>query len=282
MPATYTSLLRARWAQGSFLCVGLDADLRRLPASFAEAASPADAIVAFNTAIIDATHDLVCAYKPNSAWYEALGSDGHPALSRTIHYIKDRYPGIPVILDAKRGDIGETNAAYARSVFDDLGADCVTVHPYFGRESLEPILERADKGVIVMGANSNPGAGEFQDLPVGPEGEPLYAYVARQVATHWNALGNCGLTVGATNPGKIARVREVAPDLPLLVLGIGAQGGDLAASVHAGLDSRSEGIIVNASRAVIYASSGPDFQEAARAAAQSFATGILAARESRP
>lgn len=268
----FSDLLQARWEQSTFLCVGLDTRYERLPAPFTSVPSREAAVVAFNKAIIDATHDLVCAFKPNSAYYEALGAKGHTALAKTIRYIKDTYP----VLDAKRGDIGETNAAYAHAVFDLLGADATTVHPYLGRASLAPFLERGDKGIIVMGANSNPGSGEFQDLSVGPQAEPLYAHVSRQVATTWNALGNCGLTVGSNDPAKIRHIREIVGDMPLLILGVGAQGGDVSAAVRTGVDRRGHGSLVNSSRAILYASPGHDFQDAARVAAQQLSDAIHA------
>ncbi len=180
--SAFVAQLERRWRQGKFLCVGLDTDLTRLPQSFADYPSPAAASVAYNSAIVDATHDLVCAYKPNAAYYEALGADYWSALSGTISYIKAHYPDIPIILDAKRGDIGATNAGYVRAISDLLGVDATTVHPYFGQEALRPFLERRDKGIIVMGSNSNAGAAEFQDQIMHRTGEPLYRYVARTVA----------------------------------------------------------------------------------------------------
>lgn len=269
--------LEARWRAGRFLCVGLDTDLARLPPRFANSPSQAEAVVAFNSAIIDATHDLACAFKPNAAYYEALGADYWPALSGTIAYCQERYPDIPIILDAKRGDIGSTNEGYVRQIFDLLGVDATTVHPYFGQEALAPFLARRDKGIIVMASNSNPGAGEFQDEIVGHIGEPLYLHVARTVATRWNAHGNCMVTVGATYPEKMRRVREAVGDLPLLILGVGAQGGSLADTVRYARDSRGGGMIINASRSILYASGGDDFQQAARATAELFHREMTAA-----
>jgi len=274
---TFIAQLERRWRRGKFLCVGLDTDLTRLPQSFAGYPSPAAAVVAYNSAIVDATHDLVCAYKPNAAYYEALGADYWPALSGTITYIKAHYPDIPIILDAKRGDIGATNAGYVGAIFDLLGVDATTVHPYFGQEALRPFLERRDKGIIVMGSNSNAGAAEFQDQIMHRTGEPLYRYVARTVAEEWNTFGNCLVTVGATFPEKVARVREVVGDMPLLILGVGTQGGDLAVTVRHGRDSRGWGMIINASRSVLYASGGDDYQDAARRAALALDQAIAAA-----
>lgn len=249
----FVSALRARWALGKHLCVGLDPLPERIPHVFQTGATVGEAVFAFNRTIVDATRDQVCAYKPNAAWYEALGEEGHRALVATVAYIHATSPGVPVLLDAKRADIGETSARYAVAAFDVVGADAITLHPWFGREALAPFLDRADKGIIVMAANSNPGAGEIQDLPVGPQGEPLAVHMARTVAAHWNTHGNCGVTVGATNPQRMAAVRAVVGDMPLLVLGIGAQGGDLAAAMQAGRDSTGAGMIVSTSRAVIYA-----------------------------
>lgn len=275
--STFIAQLERRWQEGRFLCVGLDPDLARLPQPCTPSASPVEAVIAFNRAIIDATHDLVCAYKPNAAYFEALGEGYWAALSGTVAYIKDRYPEIPVILDAKRGDIGSTNAGYVRAIFDLLGVDATTVHPYFGEEALEPFLSRADKGIIVMASNSNPGAGEFQDEIMHRTGEPLYRYVARTVARNWNARGNCLVTVGATFPEKISQVREVVGDMPLLILGVGAQGGDVAATVRNARDSRGRGMIINSSRSILYASSGADYQAAARHAADQAHRAITAA-----
>lgn len=199
-----------------------------------------------------------------------MGAPGIQALERTITYIKQAHPDCVVIVDAKRGDIDNTNLYYAEAVFDTLGADVVTVHPYMGRESLEPFLRRRDKGVIVMGANSCPGVGEFQDLPVGPEGIPLYEYVCRRVAGNWNHLGNCAVTAGATEPAKLARIREAVGDMPILLLGLGAQGGDIDECLRVGKAQSSFGLIANSSRAILYASPGPDFAQAAHLAAERF------------
>ena len=260
------------------MCVGLDPSLERIPEIFSSLSSIDDAIFSFNRAIIDATHEFVCAYKPNSAYYEAYGEAGLRTLIRTVRYLKLSHPDILVILDAKRADIGETNAAYAAAAFDVIGADAMTVHPWFGREALQPILDRADKGIIVMGANSNPGAGEFQDLPVGERGEPLAVHVARSVATSWNRLGNCAITVGATNPQRMSEVRGAVGDLPLLVLGLGAQGGDTVKAIQAGRDSRGSGMIVSTSRAILCSApldaSSDQVQLAAREAAFEFNNAI--------
>ncbi|MDE3230771.1 MAG: orotidine-5'-phosphate decarboxylase, partial [Chloroflexota bacterium] len=209
------------------------------------------------------------AYKPNSAFYEQYGPAGLRALQRLIAYIHARYPEIPVILDAKRGDIGSTSAAYARAAFDTLRADAVTLHPYLGREAISPFLERAERGCIILCRTSNPGAGEFQDLATrggenDGEARPLYQQVARAVASEWNTRGNCALVVGATYPEELRIVRGLVGDMPILVPGIGAQGGDLEAVIDAGLDSAGQGLIISLSRSVLYASSGADFAEAAQ------------------
>lgn len=220
--------LRARWQAGTLLCVGLDPELERLPEA-AHRSSVEDTLVAFNAAIVEATADLVCAFKPNAAFYEAHGPEGARALARTVALVHERAPGVPVLLDAKRGDMANTSRLYARAVFDAYGADAVTVQPYQGQEALQPFIERGDRGVFVLCRTSNPGAGELQDLLV--EGEPLYLRVARRVADEWNARGNCGLVVGATWSEELHAIRAVAPELPILVPGIGAQGGDLEGSV---------------------------------------------------
>ncbi len=262
---TFTERLRARWAAGTLLCIGLDPEVERLPAN-ARGASEPERFVAFNRAIVEATADLVCAYKPNAAFYEAYGPAGVEALVRTIALIHERAPGIPVLLDAKRGDMANTSRLYARAVFDACDADAVTVQPYQGEEALMPFLERTERGVFVLCRTSNPGAAELQDLEVG--GEPLYLALARRVAARWNGRGNCGLVVGATWPDELRAIRAVAPELPILVPGIGAQGGALEASVRAGRDVRGRGLLVSASRSVLYASSGADFAQAARAEAE--------------
>ena len=294
-------LLRARWETAdTLLCVGLDPELERLPQTILASGASAEAhgrndrlqvgeervehmLLDFNTAIVDATADLVCAFKPNAAFYEANGPAGLRALLRTISYIHDRYPDIPVILDAKRGDIGSTSAAYARAAFDVAGADAVTLQPYLGRDALAPFLDRADRGCLILCRTSNPGAGELQDLPVAasPDGEPLplYQVVARAVAEQWNANGNCALVVGATYPGELRTVRAITGDMPILVPGIGAQGGDLAATLDAGLDSQGQGLIISVSRSVLYASAGPDFAQAARAETLRLHTAISHARQ---
>ena len=267
---SFRSLLDARWDAGLFVSVGLDPDWERLPAHLRAAAGPdpddaarARAVADFCTGIVDATADLACAFKPNAAFFERFGAPGTAALGEVARHIRAVAPAVPVIYDAKRGDIGSTNAGYVEDGFDRLGADAITVHPYLGAESLAPFLARADRGVIVLVRTSNPGGGEFQDLAVG--GEPLYRAVARRVAERWNGNNNCAVVVGATYPAELAAVRAIVGDMPILIPGVGAQGGDVRLTVEAGRDARGRGMIVNSSRGILYASEGDDFAEAARA-----------------
>ena len=245
-------LRRAARENGSRLCVGLDPDPDLLTG---EASS-------FLCAIVEATSDLVCAYKPNMAFYEQMGEGGYAVLRTVLRAIPKH---IPVIGDAKRGDVVNSAEAYSHALFDQLGFDAVTVNPYLGGSSLEPFLERADRGIFVVCRSSNPGARDFQDLPIAGEGRTrlLYEVVAER-ASEWNRHGNVGLVVGATYPHEMKRVREICPEMPFLVVGIGVQGADLAEAVRSGIDARGEGIIVSASRSVLYASTGPDFADAAR------------------
>jgi orotidine-5'-phosphate decarboxylase len=264
----FVSKLEHCWKRGNFVCVGLDSDYDHIPVTLKGLGSFEESLFTFNRNIIDATKDLVCAYKPNAAFYEARGVEGFRALARTIRYIKDAYPHIPVILDAKRADIGSTNIGYARAAFDVLGVDAITVHPYLGREALAPFLARKEQGIIVLAKTSNPGASEFQDLLVGEAQEHLYQVVARNVASSWNTNGNCALVVGATYPADLKNVRSIVGDLPILIPGIGAQGGEVEATVTAGKDSRGWGMIINSSRSIIYASKENDFAQAARNATE--------------
>lgn len=220
---TFQDKLTAKWEQGKFLCIGLDS-------------------VDLNKKIVDETYDLVCAYKPNSAFYKEA------QLQKTISYIKNAHPDIPIILDAKRGDIGNTNEAYAKTIFDDLGVDAVTVHPYLGKESLQPFLDKTDKGIFVLVKTSNPGAGEFQDLEVN--GKPLYQVIAEHVK-NWGS--NVGVVVGATYPEELKKVRSIIGEMPILVPGIGAQGGDLENTIKNGLNSKKQGLIISSSRGIIFA-----------------------------
>jgi orotidine-5'-phosphate decarboxylase len=258
---TFIQALRQRWlAANTLLCVGLDPEPERLPAVLDD---DADAVFTFCRAIVDATAPYVCTFKPQIAHFAALGAED--ALQRLIAHIHHAHPGIPVILDAKRGDIGSTAQHYASEAFDRYRADAVTVNPYLGRDSVQPFLNRADKGVVVLCRTSNPGSGEFQDLLI--DGKPLYQHVAQRVAHEWNGNGNCLLVIGATWPNELAQVRALVGDLPLLVPGIGAQGGDVAAVLRNGADSQGNGLVISSSRAILYASNGADYAGAAAAAA---------------
>lgn len=256
MTQPFRAKLEAAWeTSGSLLCIGLDPD----PALMA-----IDDVAAFNIAIIEATSDLVCAYKPNVAFYEALGPErGYEALRKTLAAIP---PHVITLCDAKRGDVTNTARAYATAVFDVLGFDACTVNPYVGFDSTEPWIERADKAAIILCRTSNPGAADLQDVPVQqPDGSTLTLYeLVAERAKSWDRHGNVGLVVGATYPGEMARLRERCPDMPFLVPGIGAQAGALAESVRAGIDARGAGMLISASRGVTYASKGPDFATAAR------------------
>ena len=255
---TFMQTLREVWQRhDSLLCVGLDPDPARFPDSLR---GRPDCIFRFCTAIVDATAGLVCAFKPQFAHFAAARAED--SLERLIAYIHQQHPGIPVILDAKRGDIGSTARFYAAEAFDRYGADAVTLNPYLGRDSVQPFLEHSDKGVILLCRTSNPGAGDLQDLDVG--GQPLYQHLAQRVAKQWNEHGNCMLVVGATYPEELARVRQLVGEMPLLVPGIGAQGGDIEAVLHAGLTAAGSGLVISTSRAVLYAGSGADFAETAR------------------
>jgi orotidine-5'-phosphate decarboxylase len=261
----FRDLLEAKWEQGKFLCVGLDSELEKIPQA-ARVSGTRETLVNFNRAIIDATKDIAAAYKPNPAFYEAHGDEGCAALRETIQYIFDNAWDVPVILDAKRGDIGNTNEAYAKATFNHLRADALTVTPYLGGEPLQPFFDRANKGVIVLCHTSNPGADEIQALPVG--GTPLYQVVAQKAAKDWNGQGNCCVMVGATYPEELQKVRAIVGDMPILIAGVGAQNGDLEKTVRAGKDGRGRGFILNASRSIIFASQGTDFAELARVRAQ--------------
>jgi len=262
-------LLAAASAHDSLLCVGLDPVPESLPPHLGR---EVDSVVRFGRAIIEATSDLVCAFKPNLAFYEALGTGGLEALVRTLDAVP---PDVAVIGDAKRGDVGSSSAAYARALFDHFRFDAVTVSPYLGHDSIEPFLDYAGRGVFVLCRTSNPGAHDFQDLLV--DGEPLYVRVARQTLS-WKRRGDLGFVVGATYPAEIARVRSLAPDVPLLVPGVGAQGGSLEAAVRAAVDGKGELAVVNSSRQVLYASQGPDFAAAAASVASRTRAQINAAR----
>ena len=255
--------IRRRWSEANTLvCVGLDPEPAKFPAHLRE---DNDAVFAFCKEIVDATADLAACFKPQIAHFAALGAE--LALQRLIRHIHDEHPGVPVILDAKRGDIGSTAQHYAHEAFERYGADAVTLNPYLGRDSVQPFLDRAEKGVVLLCRTSNPGAKDFQDLDCG--GLPLYQRVAETVARDWNGNGNCLLVTGATWPQELASVRAIVGEMPLLVPGVGAQGGDVAAVVANGKTAAGDGLLVSSSRAILYAGQGEDFADAAHAAAQS-------------
>jgi len=247
-------LLAASRRNKSLLCVGLDLDPELMPKA---------GLLEFNKAVIDITADLVCAYKPNLAFYEALGIDGLKVLQKTIEHIPDH---IPIIGDGKRGDIGNTAKAYAKALFVTFGFDAATVSPYLGFDSVEPFIDYKDKGVFILCRTSNPGAVDFQNL-VNARGMPLYEVVARK-AREWNVHGNIGLVVGATYIEELKAIRQLCPEMPLLIPGIGAQGGDLASTVKYGVDAQGGNAIIAVSRQILYASQGKDFAQAARHNAQ--------------
>ncbi|MFP5234081.1 MAG: orotidine-5'-phosphate decarboxylase [Acidobacteriota bacterium] len=266
-------------AVNSLLCVGLDPELERIPAHFRRQEHP---FFAFNRSIIEQTHLYAAAYKPNMAFFEARGIEGLRELELTMEYLRCEHPDVFTICDAKRGDIGNTNRGYAASIFDVMGFDAVTLHPYLGREALLPFLDRTDKASIVLCRTSNPGAGELQDLDCN--GRPLWEVVARQVASQWNAAGNCMLVVGATYPEEMRRIRDVAPEIPFLVPGVGAQGGDVAAVVAAGLQARASGFAEPVSSSgpaglLISSSRGILFSEDPATAARTLRDEINVARE---
>lgn len=259
-PASFIArLYAAARKHESLVCVGLDPEPERFPA--AVRALP-KAVFEFNRRIIDATAEYACCFKPQFAHYAALGAEDQ--LLATIRYIHEKHPGLPVILDSKRGDIGSTAAKYARESFERYKADAVTVNPYLGFDSVEPYLTCRDRGVVILCRTSNPGARDFQDLEC--DGKRLYRHVAERVAREWNSAGNCMLVVGATYPQELAEIRAVVGDLPFLVPGVGAQGGDVVAAVRAGRTADGMGLVLNSSRGILYASAGDDFEAAARAA----------------
>ena len=249
MIAPALAKLEARMdAAGSLLCVGLDSAHGRLPERFDDENHPQ---LAFNRWVIEQTLPYAAAFKPNLAFYEARGAAGWQELAETMAYLRATAPEVFTIADAKRADIGSTNAGYVAALFDELGFDAVTLHPYLGREALAPFLERTDKACIVLCRTSNPGAAELQDLDV--EGAPLWERVAQKVRDDWDTNGNCLLVVGATYPAELARARELCRDMTFLVPGVGAQGGDVSTVIANGLDARGRGLLINASRSIIFA-----------------------------
>jgi orotidine-5'-phosphate decarboxylase len=258
---TFLDRLSSRWhGERTLLCVGLDPDPARLPAHLA---GRADAMYLFCREIVDATADLVCAFKPQIAYFAAVGAEDQ--LAALIAHIRAHHPGIPVILDAKRGDIGPTARQYAREAFERHGADAVTLSPLMGFDSIEPFLDNPQHGAFLLCRTSNAGGSELQMLDTG--GQPLFERIATLAAGRWNLNGQLGLVVGATFPQQLQRVRVVARALPLLVPGIGAQGGDLEATLKAGLTAQGDGLVINSSRAILYAGSGESFALEARKAA---------------
>ena len=265
---TFIDKLRARWQTAdTLLCVGLDPDPARFPDAFVDSAldGSGDALFSFCRDIADATAEHACAFKPQIAYF-AAHNGGEAALQRLIAHINASHPDVPVILDAKRGDIGTTAQQYAAEAFDRFGADAVTLNPYMGRDSADPFLQRNDRGCIFLCHTSNPGARDFQELPV--DGEPLYRRVARTIAGEWNAAGNCALVVGATFPEELKAIRGIVGDMPLLIPGVGAQGGDAEAVVRNGATADGTGLMINSSRGILYASMDDDYAVAAARAAK--------------
>ena len=271
-PKSFTQkLLNASRRNDSLLCIGLDADLERIPGCLLKEPDP---VLAFNRAIIEATSDLVCAYKPNAAFYEVLGSEGW----RTLADTRQMVPGeIPVIVDAKRGDIGNTARLYARVFFEQLQFDAITVNPYMGFDAVAPFLQYPGRCALVLCLTSNPSAGDIEELSAGREA--VFLHVARRVV-EWSRHGSCGLVVGATRAGDLRQVRRIAPRLPILIPGVGAQGGDLPRAVANGVDASGQLAIVNVARSILYASDGPDFAERARREAMAVRDAINQARHS--
>lgn len=256
----FINKLSAAWSSNnSLLCVGLDPDVSRMPVHLQ---NEPDGIFTFCKAIIDATADLACAFKPQIAYFAALGAERQ--LEQLCAYVRTAYPHLPLILDAKRGDIGATAKQYAREAYDRYGSDAVTVNPYMGFDSVQPYMEWAERGVIVLCRTSNPGGSDLQFLTV--DGKPLYQHVARLVAEKWNGNGQCALVVGATFPHELAEVRAIVGQMPLLVPGVGAQGGDVKATVSSGKTAEGAGMMINSSRAILYAApqGKEDFADAAR------------------
>ena len=257
---SFTQRLRQIQAkQKSLLCIGLDVDINNIPEHLRTDENP---VLEFNRQIIEATHDLVCAYKPNLAFYEAMGERGIEVLRETLKLIPK---SVLTIGDGKRGDIGNTAERYANSLFNDFGFDSATVNPYMGLDSIEPFLANPEKGVFILALTSNPGSKDFQRLKVGTK--PLYEKVVHTVKK-WNRKQNIGLVVGATHPKELQRIRKIVPDMPILIPGIGKQGGDLKSAIRYGCDKHGQLAVINASRSIIYASPGRDFAEAARAEAR--------------
>lgn len=256
--STYSELASERWLKGKNVCVGLDVSVEKIPKRLLGSCNERHAVLAFCCTIVDATAEYAFSFKPNIAFFESMPFDGLSLLKEVCDYIRLSYPELPLIIDGKRGDIGNTNENYITEIFDYLGANATTVPPYMGEKSLKPFLDREDVGVFVLCRTSNIGAGEFQDLEFN--GEPLYIHVARNVATKWRSKGTLALVVGATYPQELEIIRTVAPNCHILIPGVGSQGGDLVATVEAAKTN----FIINASRSIIYASSDLDYANAAR------------------
>ena len=259
-------LEQAATAAKSLVCIGLDPDPAKMPIS---------SVSEFNRDIVDATAGLVCAYKPNLAFYEALGLPGLEDLHKTIAHIRDAAPGVIIIGDAKRGDIGPSAQAYAKAMFQVWGFDAITINAWGGKDTVTPFLEDESKGVFVWCRGSNPGSADFQDVQITTNDGPMPLYLNMAMSCReWNTKGNLGLVVGATVPEQLREVRAACPDMPLLIPGVGAQGGDLEEAVRQGVDSRGRAALINSSRGIIYASSGADFAQAAAREADKLRTSI--------
>jgi len=265
MERNFMNMIQCQQGQGKFVCVGLDPNYSKFPECKKRKGVQHD-LLEFLKDIVDATCDIVGAYKPNIAFFEAHGIDGLLALERTMRYIRSVAPEVPIILDAKRGDIGNTNNGYADSAFKFYEADAITVNPYFGREALEPFFQWKDKGIIVLCRTSNLGAEELQEglMETSFAPIPLYRLLAQNIARKWNNYGNCLVVAGATNPEPLRIIRREIGDMGILIPGLGTQGGDLEATVMAGKNSREEGIIPNSSSGIIHASKEADFAQVAR------------------
>ena len=259
----FREMIQAKWAERKSVCVGLDTDRAKMP-EIVRVGGGRD-LSRFNSEIIDATKDLVCAYKINVAFYEAMGTLGTIALHATVNFARFAAPDVPIIGDIKRGDMCSTNLEYVKAAFEYFGFDAVTIHNYLGQKAMQPFLDMKNKGIFVLCRTSNEGADEFQDVNViiSDRQVPFYQHVAHRIANFWNQNKNCGLVVGATYPEELAQVRAIVGDeMPLLIPGVGNQGGDVKKTVKAAQDR----MIINASRSIIFASSGPDFAKAARKA----------------
>lgn len=268
----FVDKLNKAWKdQDSLLMVGLDPDPRRFPA---ELKNNTKAIKDFCIRIINATAPFACGFKPQIAYFSALGAEDQ--LQDVCAYIREKHPNLPIVLDAKRGDIGSTAEQYAREAFERYQADAVTVNPYMGRDSIQPYIDYQDKGVIILCRTSNVGGADLQDIRLA-SGTPLYLHIADQVARVWNTNGQCALVVGATYPEEISQVRRRTGDMPLLIPGIGIQGGDIRATVMAGRTKQGTGMMINSSRAILYASSDDNWEEAAAKTARATRSAIRAA-----